>query len=135
MIELSTDQACFVILKARQFDAKDVLTDPDDASNASDDDMAAVLEDHADDPVVEELTEFIRSLNEDQQCELVALTWLGRGDYTEADFEELLEEARGRHNDRTAEYLLGMPMVGDYLERGLELMGGSCSEFEARFFS
>jgi len=131
MDALSSDQACYIALKARQFDAKDAFTDPDDASNASDDAMASVLEDHADDPVVDELTSFISSLNEDQQCELVALVWLGRGDYTADDFEEVLEEARSRHNDRTAEYLLGMPLLGDYLERGLDLLGFSCSDFEA----
>jgi uncharacterized protein DUF3775 len=65
------------IAKARQFDVKDVVTDPDDSSNASDDAMLSVLEDHRGDPVQSELATIIRGLNEDEQIELVALAWLG----------------------------------------------------------
>lgn len=80
-LTISPEKACFIILKAREFDAKDAVTEPNPASNPSDDRDAAVLEDHSDDPVVEELTSLIDSLSEDEQIDLVALTWLGRDDY------------------------------------------------------
>ena len=79
---------CFIIIKAREFDAKDVMTEPDPGSNPSDDMEAAVLEEHEDDPVVEELTSLIDSLSEDEQIDLVALTWLGRDDYSAADWAD-----------------------------------------------
>jgi len=79
-LTISPEKVCFIILKAREFDAKDAVTEPDPASNPSDDRDAAVLEDHSDDPVVEELTSLIDSLSEDEQIDLVALTWLGRDD-------------------------------------------------------
>jgi hypothetical protein len=46
---------------------KDVVTDPGDSWNATDDAMLAVLEDHPDDPVMRELTAFIGALSEDEQ--------------------------------------------------------------------
>ena len=105
-LSISPDKLCFIIAKARAFDVKDVVTDPDDASNPADDAMLAVLEDHKDDPVVQELVAVIRSMSEDEQVDLVALTWLGRGDGTIEDWAELRAEAARAHNRRTASYLL-----------------------------
>lgn len=51
---------------------------------------------------------------------LVALAWVGRGTYDAGDFAGALKEAGRAHNRRTAEYLLGLPMLGDYLEEGLD---------------
>ena len=62
-LTISPEKVCFIILKAREFDVKDAVTEPDPASNPSDDRDAAVLEDHSDDPVVEELTSLIDSLS------------------------------------------------------------------------
>ncbi len=89
-----------------------------------------VLEEHEDDPVVEELTSLINSLSEDEQIDLVALAWLGRDDYSASDWTTVREEAARAHNQRTADYLLGMPLVGDYLEEGLSMLGYFCEEFE-----
>ena len=41
-LTISPEKVCFVVVKAREFDVKDVVTDPDDASNATDDGMLAV---------------------------------------------------------------------------------------------
>jgi hypothetical protein len=130
-LTISPETVCFIIVKAREFDAKDAVTEPDPASNPTDDRDVAVLEDHADDPVVEELTWVINSLSEDEQVDLVALMWLGRDDYTRGDWPGLREEAAGAHNRRrTATYLLGTPLLGDFLEEGLSMLGYSCAEFE-----
>jgi len=127
-LSISPDKLGFIIAKAREFDAKDVVTDPDDSSNATDDGMLAVLEDHPDDPVVQELTAFIRALTEDEQIDLVALTWLGRGDGTLEDWDDLRAEASRAHNRRTASYLLGMPLLPNHLEDALAQFGISCDE-------
>jgi hypothetical protein len=129
-LTISPEKVCFIIVKAREFDAKDEVTDPDPGSNPSDDRDMAVLEDHTDDPVVEELTSFINSLSEDEQVDLVALTWLGRDDYSASDWPTVRAEAARAHNERTAEYLLGTPLLPDFLEEGLSLLGRSCEEFE-----
>lgn len=130
-LSISPEKVCFVIIKAREFDAKDEVTEPDPGSNPSDDKDVEILEDHGDDPVVEELTQFINALSEDEQIDLVALTWLGRDDYTPADWPSVRADAAGEYNARTtARYLLGTPMVGDFLEEGLSMLGFSCEEFE-----
>lgn len=127
---ISSEKVCFIIIKMRQFDAKDELTEPESGSNPCDDKEAAVLEDHGDDPVVEELTSIITSLSEDEQVDLVALAWLGREDYSAGDWSTVRKEAALAHNDRTGDYLLGTPLVGDFLEEGLSMLGYSCDEFE-----
>ncbi len=127
-LSISEQKLCFIIAKAREFDVKDVVTDPDDSSNATDDAMLSVLEDHKDDPVVQELTAVIFAMSEDEQIDLVALTWLGRGDGTIEDWSELRAEAARAHNRRTASYLLGIPLLSDYLEEAISQFGISCEE-------
>ena len=82
---------------------------------------ADVLEDQADDPVREELIGAIRGLDEDARFELVALAWLGRGTYDIDEWQEAVDTARSEHKKRAAEYLLGLPLLGDYLEDGLAM--------------
>jgi hypothetical protein len=130
-LAISTEKVCFIIVKAREFDVKDAVTEPDPGSNATDDGELAVLEDHPDDPVQQELTSFINALTEDEQIDLVALAWLGRDDYEASDWASVRDEAAREHNRRTASYLLGMPLLADFLEEGLSMLGRSCEEFEA----
>jgi hypothetical protein len=118
-LSISPEKVCYIIAKAREFDAKDVVTDPDDASNPSDDKMISVLEDHRDDPVVQEISE---------QIDLVTMAWLGRGDGSIEDWDELHAEATRAHNKRTASYLLGMPLLADYLDEAISELGHSCDE-------
>ncbi len=129
-LTISPEKVCFIIMKAKEFDAKDEATEPDPGSNPADDMDVEVLEEHEDDPVIEELTSLIDSLSEDEQIDLVALAWLGRDDYSASDWATVREEAARAHNRRTAGYLLGMPLVGDFLEEGLSMLGYSCEEFE-----
>ena len=131
-LSISPKKVCFFIVKAREFDVKDVVTDPDSGSNPADDAMIAVLEDHSDDPTHQELRSFIDALTEDEQVDLVALTWLGRGDGTIDEWDELREEAARLHNNRTAAYLLAKPMLSDHLEEGLSQFGCSCEDFQRR---
>jgi hypothetical protein len=130
VLTISPEKVCFIIIKAREFDAKDEVSEPDPGSNPTDDKETAVLEDHEDDPVLEELTSLINSLSEDEQIDLVALAWLGREDYSASDWAAVREEAARAHNERTAGYLLGTPLLGDFLEEGLTMLGYSCEEFE-----
>jgi len=127
-LSIPTDKLCFIIAKAREFDVKDVVTDPGDSSNATDDGMLSVLEDHRDDPVVQEISAVIFAMSEDEQVDLVTLAWLGRGDGALGDWSELRSEAARAHNKRTASYLLGMPQLADFLEEAISQFGISCDE-------
>ena len=127
---INPDKVCHVIAKARMFDVKEAVSDPDSGSNAADDGMTDVLEDLPDDPTYRELVAFIRALDEDEQIWLVALAWIGRGTYDAKELSEALREARDQHNKRTAQYLTGLPLLGDYLEEGLAAFGETCTAFE-----
>jgi len=129
-LTISSESVCFIIVKAREFDAQDVVTDPDSGSNAADDGAASVLEAHSDDLTQKELVAFITALSEEEQADLVALLWLGRGDGTMEDWDDLRGEAQRQHNSRTAAYLLGEPLLSDHLEEGLSQFGFTCEDFE-----
>ena len=120
-LNLPLDKVAFIILKAREYDVKESDSDPDEGSNAIDDGQTDVLTDTGEDPVREELLGAIRALNDDERIRLVALAWMGRGTYGLEEWREAIDTARSEHSRRTAEYLLGLPLLGDYLEDGLAL--------------
>ncbi|KXF75566.1 hypothetical protein ATN84_19855 [Paramesorhizobium deserti] len=122
---------CFIIMKAREYYAKDVVTEPDPGSNPSDDRGTAVLEDHENDAVEQELRSLIANLSVDEQIDLVALMWLGRDDHATEDWEDVRSDAAREHNEHTADYLFGTPLLADYLADGLSILDYSCSDYEA----
>lgn len=132
MLGINPEKVSHIIFKARMFDAKEEVSDPDSGSSGADDGMVDVLEDFADDSTYQELVEYIRSLDEEEQVNLVALAWVGRGTYDASEWEEALSEASHAHNKRTAEYLTSLPMLGDYLDEGLAALGESSQSFASR---
>lgn len=129
-VTIEPDTVCFLIVKAREFDVKDVRTVSNPGSNESDDHMVSVLEDNPDDPVEQELRAVINELNVDEKADLVAMMWLGRGDGGIEDWEALREEAARARSRRTAHYLLGIPLLADYLEEAMSIFGWSCADIE-----
>jgi Protein of unknown function (DUF3775) len=128
MLTIDPDKVCHIIVKARAVDAKTEVVEDDPGSNMAEDEMLEVLEDYPDDATADELAAFIDGLNVDEQCELVALAWIGRGSFTKEEWQEALREARHAHNTRTADYLMGIPLLGDYLADGLAEFGHTCDE-------
>jgi hypothetical protein len=127
-LNISLEKVCFVIAKARELDVK---VAPEELDDASDDDMMQrILEDYADDPTFEELQSFLRDQNDDELKELLALAWLGRGDFAVEEWHEWLGRVRDVRRYHTADYLLGTPLLADFLEEGLSQLGLSCEEFE-----
>jgi hypothetical protein len=129
-LNIGLERLCYIIVKAREFDAKVEPMDQDPGSNPSDDGMRVVLEDYGDDPTLAELMGAIRSLDEDEVIEVTALVWLGRGDFSREEWADALELAQERHNSRSAEYLVGIPNLGDCLEDGLSQLGLSIEDYE-----
>jgi len=127
-LTISLKQAFFIIVKAREFDEQVESTDPDSGSNPADDREVDVLEEGADNPVQQELEEALDALNVDGQLDLIALTWLGRGEYS--SFAEAREEASDMRDKHIPEYLIGTPKLGDFLEEGLAQLGYSLEDFE-----
>jgi hypothetical protein len=124
-LAISAEDVGFLIVKAREFDVKEANSDPDSGSNATDDNMIDVLEDNGSDPAASEIAGFINALSEEEKIDLVALMRLGRGDGTIEEWDDLRREAaeERERNRHTARYLLGEPLLGDYLAEGLAAFG------------
>jgi len=73
---------------------------------------------------------FVERMNEDEQAELVAIFWVGRGSFEAEDFAEALATARAEASTPTADYLLGSPHFADHLEAGAEALGIEVSDEE-----
>jgi hypothetical protein len=126
MIDLNPETVCFIIDRAREFHAKEQVSIPEPPSSPTDDWARQVLADHVDDLSYQEVMSTIRDLEPDQQICLVALMWLGRGDFSVEEWDDALAQARDAYNGRSAEYLMATPLVADYLEEGLDAHGYSC---------
>jgi len=123
MLDINPDTIRFIIDKAQEFQVKEGVTIPETPLSPSDDWARQILADHADDPSLQQIRDTVEDLEPDQQAELVALMWLGRGDYEVDEWEEAVEQATESANDRTADYLIGTPMLGDFLAEGLSMLG------------
>ena len=77
-----------------------------------------------------DLAQFINGLNEDEKLDLVVLMWVGRGTYTKDQWAEARAVAVREAVNATSEYLLGTPLMADYLEEGLSLFGCSMEDIE-----
>ncbi|MGF1658027.1 MAG: DUF3775 domain-containing protein [Rubrimonas sp.] len=125
MLTIPLDTVGWIIVKAREFEVKE----EDSADGVGDDsDPMGVLQDRDDDATEDELISWIEDLTDTEQAELVALFWLGRGDGDASDFEELVAQARSARVGKTSKYLLGEPLLPDYLEEALEALGHDTSE-------
>jgi hypothetical protein len=126
MIDVNPETVCFIIDKAREFHAKEQVSIPEPPTSPADDWALQVLADHLDDFSYQELKLTIDDLDPDQQICLVALMWLGRGDFDLEEWDDALQQARDAYNGRSADYLIATPLVADYLEEALNAHGYEC---------
>ncbi|MEQ9814672.1 MAG: DUF3775 domain-containing protein [Azospirillaceae bacterium] len=130
MLTVSLEEVCTIIQLARIFDGQEGVVEPDPGSNPSDDRDVEILEAYPDDPTFEALAGAIDVLNEDEQYDLVALAWIGRGDYSGEEWEDARAQAASTRDRQMPGYLLGIPQLGDFLEEGLDAIGLSCADLE-----
>jgi hypothetical protein len=130
-LEIDPATVCFLIAKARAFDAKVAPADQDTISQPGEDEDHDALEDYGDDPVAAEIREAVEDLNEDEQAELVAMTWVGRGDFSAEEWNDAVTAAQERHTGPSSNYLLGMPLLGDLLEEGFVALGYNPEDYES----
>ena len=124
MLTVSPEKVCYVIAKARELDVKVAPEELDDDS------MGRILEDYADDPTLEELRSFLRAQSDDELKEMLALVWVGRGDYGADEWREVLGQIQDVREKHTVDYLIGTPLLADYLEEALSQFGYSCEDYE-----
>jgi hypothetical protein len=128
-LDISPEKVAWVILRAREFEGKVAPFDEGDVET-SDEEAATVLENRSGDTTSRELISYIRGLNDDEQANLVAIAWIGRGSFDADDWDEALATARAESTTPTWRYLVGMPLLADYLEEGLDALGISPTELE-----
>jgi hypothetical protein len=101
MLEISPSRVARVIVQARDFNAN-----------------RAVLQN------------YIADLNADEQASLVAVMWIGRDTFEADDLDEAIRTAKQEATAPTEDYLLGVPLLADYLESGLSELGYDVEELE-----
>lgn len=128
MLNVNPEIVCALIQRAREFHAKEGVVIPEETTVSSHNMAADVLADHQEDPAFQEFKDTVNDLEPDQQVALVALMWVGRGDFDAAEWNSAFRQAADEWTPHTAEYLLTTPLVADYLEEGLAIFGYSCEE-------
>jgi hypothetical protein len=138
MLNISLKKLGYIIEKAREFDAEvpaeaEVSPEADSSgtsSNPADDGESGILLDTPDNPTVEELRDAIDGLNTDEQEELLALIWIGRGDFGSHEWKAAIRQAEQSRTSSEADYLIGTPLLADYLEEGVAALGLSLGDYE-----
>ena len=109
MLEISPEKIAHIIIRAREYDS---------GVNAWA--HSGSRKGHG---TQTELSEFIASLNEDEQASLVAVMWIGRDTFGPEDLAEAIETAKAERSSPTEDYLMGEPQLADYLEAGMDALG------------
>jgi len=122
-LSISVEKLRDIILLARGFDLAELPDEPDPGDDPDTQEDPETVLDEGDDPTEAELRELIDDLNEDEAVDLIALVWVGRGDFDRAEWPEARALARERQEKKTSDYLLGLPTLSDYLEEGLATLG------------
>jgi hypothetical protein len=130
MLSIPLDKLAFIIEKAREFDAESAPVNENERADSEDEGIEAILDETRSNPTYQELVGSIEALNDDERDEIVALTWLGRGDFSKEEWRQAIAAAHERHNGREAHYLAGTPLLADYLEEAASQLGYALEEFE-----
>jgi hypothetical protein len=127
MKEISAEKLSYVIAKAREMASEGDGRGVDGSKRAA---AAGITGDKGCAAARAELAGFIDAMDEDEQCELIALCWIGRGKFTREEWESALVEARAHLKQPTAAYLLGNPKLAPHLESGLAELNHTGDGFE-----
>ncbi|MGI9388099.1 MAG: DUF3775 domain-containing protein [Methyloligellaceae bacterium] len=127
MLDIAPEKVAHVIVRAREVDAKVASWNRPGDESSSD----SILESRAGDGTEAELRTFIGDLNVDEAASLVALTWIGRGTFEPGELEEAKATALAEKTTPTEDYLIGIPLLADYLEEGLDRLGISVEAAES----
>ena len=129
-MDIALDKVCDFIIRAKAIDVKEAVSDPASGSNPIDDGSLDSLVTSPDDTTEQELRDVIAGLNDDERTDLIALVYIGRGDMEPEEWGAAVRLAREREDASsvsTADWLIGIPNLGDLLDEGLALMGRSCA--------
>jgi hypothetical protein len=129
-LRISSEKVCAFIEAAREVAGK-VPSTAGDRTTTGDDSRLVTLEEPEGDGEDEDgrraqMVEFVAGLNVEEQVDLLALIWLGRGDYELDEWDDALAEAEARIAARDPDYMIGDAALPEYLGGGLEAFGWTC---------
>lgn len=127
-LDINPETVSYIVNLAREFYAEEQMAVAEQEPDTRDNFEAGSAPQRKIDPVYVEFKTAIEDLEPDQQIQLVALMWLGRGSFS--DWDSAVAEARDNWNSKTADYLIGTPLLSDYLEEGLNQLGYFGEDFE-----
>ena len=117
---LNKDTVRFIIDAAHEFHMRDDVSFDEEPDFSNEDFSRQVATDFAGDPYYQEIKTTIEDLEPDQQMSLVALMWVGRGDFAMEEWGDALRQAAESWTAHTADYLIGTSLLADYLGEGLD---------------
>ena len=129
-LRISSEKVCAFIEAAREVAGKVPSTAGDRTTTGDDSRLVTIEEPEGDgedeDARRRQMVEFVAGLNVEEQIDLLALIWLGRGDYDISEWADAVVEAEGRIAARDPDYMIGDAALPEYLGGGLEAFGWSC---------
>lgn len=128
LLEISSDTVCRLIALGREFHAQEEVVIPEEPGNPSGDWAQQMLASHIEDSTFREFKSIVRDMEPDQQNQLVALFWIGRGDYSLEEWNDAVDYAAECASPTTADYLVAHPLLPDYLAEGLAAFDLGCNE-------
>lgn len=121
-MDISVEKLLELIEYLRIMDAKEATADLARGDDAYEDGSSHSLEMNPDDGTQQQIRGVIDGLDVDEQADLVALIWLGRGDFEPAEWVVARRRAAETLPRSVSKFIMGIPDVGDLLEEGLEQM-------------
>src|SRR5665213_3153083 len=88
MFKINQGIICNIIKKAREINISDDVTLPENLGDLSDAEWEHILIEYQNDPSYQELKNLINELKPDQQQDIIALMYIGRGDFTKNEWNE-----------------------------------------------
>jgi hypothetical protein len=128
MFEINKGIICNIIKKSREIDIAEDILPPEDPADLSDAQWVQLLVDYQDDLSYIELKNLINDLEPDQQKDVIALMYIGRGDFEKEEWHAALKQAHTIPKSNRANYLISKNMLADYLTEGLARFNASCEE-------
>ncbi len=129
-LNISVDKIRDIVLKSRQYELEVLPDEPDPGSETLPAEDREELLDEGEDPTEAELRALIDDLNDDEVTDLIAVAWVGRGDFTRNEWDEARALAQERGGTGSSSYLMGMPTLADYLNEGMSALGYDPESFE-----
>jgi hypothetical protein len=126
-LRINPDKVCQIIEAGRELAGRVAPTTGDRTTNG-DDSPLHFIEQDVDDPTRQQIVEMIAGMNVEEQVDLLALIYLGRGDFGLDEWDDALEEARTRIDDADADFMIGDVALPGYLGEALDAFGKSCPD-------